>query len=102
MELTPPCDKPSNAFLLSRCRAVAGDGISQPCLAPNERMLDRSIGVSATKAGARYIVIDGMAIIQHGFVRATEDIDLLVDGGSIVPPRTSEEPRRLIAQLLRL
>lgn len=31
------------------------------------------------KAGARYIVIGGMAVIQHGFVRATEDIDLLVD-----------------------
>lgn len=29
--------------------------------------------------GARYIVIGGMAIIQAGFVRATEDIDLLVD-----------------------
>lgn len=27
---------------------------------------------------ARYIVIGGMAMIQHGFVRATEDIDLLV------------------------
>lgn len=26
-----------------------------------------------------YIVIGGMAVIQHGFVRATEDIDLLVD-----------------------
>lgn len=29
--------------------------------------------------GARYIVIGGMAIIQAGFVRATEDIDLLID-----------------------
>ena len=29
-------------------------------------------------AGARYVVVGGMAIIQHGFVRATEDIDLLV------------------------
>ena len=28
---------------------------------------------------ARYVVIGGMAIIQAGFVRATEDIDLLVD-----------------------
>lgn len=28
---------------------------------------------------ARYIVVGGMAIIQAGFVRATEDIDLLVD-----------------------
>ena len=30
-------------------------------------------------AGARYVVVGGMDIIQHGFVRATEDIDLLVD-----------------------
>jgi hypothetical protein len=29
--------------------------------------------------GAKYIVIGGFALIQHGFVRATEDIDLLVD-----------------------
>jgi len=29
--------------------------------------------------GAKYIVVGGMAVIQHGFVRATEDIDLLVD-----------------------
>jgi Nucleotidyl transferase of unknown function (DUF2204) len=31
------------------------------------------------EAGARYVVIGGMAVIQAGFVRATEDIDLLVD-----------------------
>lgn len=31
---------------------------------------------------ARYIVIGGMAIIQAGFVRATEDIDLLIDTSS--------------------
>ena len=29
--------------------------------------------------GAKYIVIGGMAIIQAGFARTTEDIDLLVD-----------------------
>ncbi len=29
-------------------------------------------------AGARYLVIGGMAVIHAGFVRATEDIDLLV------------------------
>ena|SRR5436190_9952105 len=34
------------------------------------------------EAGAKYIVIGGMAIIQHGFVRATEDIDLLVDASA--------------------
>lgn len=26
-----------------------------------------------------YVVVGGMAVIQHGFVRATEDIDLLLD-----------------------
>ena len=30
-------------------------------------------------AGARYIVIGGMAMIEAGFIRATEDIDLLID-----------------------
>ena len=34
---------------------------------------------SLNREGARYVVIGGMAIIQAGFVRATEDIDLLVD-----------------------
>lgn len=29
---------------------------------------------------ARYIVVGGLAVIQRGFTRATEDIDLLVDG----------------------
>ena len=29
--------------------------------------------------GAKYIVIGGMAMIQAGFVRGTEDIDLLID-----------------------
>ena len=34
---------------------------------------------SLNREAARYVVIGGMAIIQAGFVRATEDIDLLVD-----------------------
>lgn len=34
---------------------------------------------SLNKAGARYIVIGGMAMVLHGFNRGTEDIDLLVD-----------------------
>lgn len=29
--------------------------------------------------GARYLVIGGMAMIQAGFVRATEDIDILIE-----------------------
>jgi hypothetical protein len=34
---------------------------------------------SLNDAGANYIVIGGMAMVQAGFVRATEDIDLLID-----------------------
>lgn len=34
---------------------------------------------SLNREGARYVVIGGMAVIQAGFVRATEDIDLLID-----------------------
>jgi hypothetical protein len=30
--------------------------------------------------GARYIVVGGFAVIHHGFLRATEDIDLLIEG----------------------
>ena len=29
---------------------------------------------------ARYLVLGGFAIIQHGMVSATEDIDILIDG----------------------
>ena len=29
--------------------------------------------------GALYLVVGGMAIIQHGYTRATEDVDLLVE-----------------------
>ncbi|MGA9116065.1 MAG: hypothetical protein WB626_04760 [Bacteroidota bacterium] len=32
--------------------------------------------------GAKYVVIGGMAMIQAGFVRGTEDIDLLIDGSA--------------------
>lgn len=28
--------------------------------------------------GAQYVVVGGMAIIQHGYTRATEDVDILV------------------------
>jgi collagenase-like PrtC family protease len=29
--------------------------------------------------GARYLVVGGLAMIQQGFLRATEDIDLLLE-----------------------
>jgi len=31
------------------------------------------------KANAKYIVIGGWAVIQHGFARTTSDIDILID-----------------------
>jgi len=34
---------------------------------------------SLNREATRYVVVGGMAMIQAGFVRATEDIDLLVD-----------------------
>jgi hypothetical protein len=45
--------------------------------------------------GANYIVIGGMAMNQHGFVRATEDIDLLVDA-------TADNLQKVKAALLQL
>lgn len=46
------------------------------------------ICAALNQAGARYIVIGGMAMVMHGFNRGTEDIDLLID-------RTPENPARL-------
>jgi hypothetical protein len=34
---------------------------------------------SLNEAGAKYIVIGGWAVIQHGFERTTSDVDLLVE-----------------------
>lgn len=34
---------------------------------------------SLNAADAKYVVIGGMAIIQHGFTRTTEDVDLLLE-----------------------
>ena len=45
--------------------------------------------------GARYLVIGGMAVIQAGFVRATADIDLLVDAAS-------ENQEKIRAALMQL
>jgi len=45
--------------------------------------------------GAKYIVIGGMAIIQAGFVRATEDIDLLVEA-------SQENQKRILEALMVL
>lgn len=52
-ELPNPGRLPTNTDLVALCRAL-------------------------NEAGARYVVIGGFAINYHGYIRATEDIDILV------------------------
>lgn len=47
-------------------------------------------------AGARFIVVGGMAMIHHGFVRATEDVDLLIDA----TPQNVERVKQALAAAL--
>jgi hypothetical protein len=47
------------------------------------------------REGARYVVIGGMAVIQAGFGRATNDIDLLIDAR----PDNQERVRRALMAL---
>jgi len=42
--------------------------------------------------GVRYLVIDGMACVLHGYVRATSDVDILIE-------RTLENARRSLDAL---
>ena len=35
---------------------------------------------SLNEQDAKYLIVGGFAVIEHGFTRTTEDIDLLVDG----------------------
>lgn len=45
---------------------------------PEENDLLR-LCASLNRQGVRYLVVGGMAVIHHGLVRATEDIDLLLE-----------------------
>ena len=54
MEADSPPRPPRETDLISLCKAL------------NEQ-------------GARYVVVGGMAVIHHGLLRATEDIDLLLE-----------------------
>lgn len=47
------------------------------------------------REGARYVVIGGMAVIQAGFGRATNDIDLLID----TSPDNQDRVRRALMAL---
>jgi len=52
-------------------------------------------GAAMVKAGARFVVVGGFAVIANRFVRATEDIDFLV-------PDDDENDRRILAALRSL
>lgn len=58
---------------------------------------------SLNEAGARYILIDGFAVVLHGYVRGTKDIDLLVDASkeniSRVKRALAQLPDNAIAEL---
>jgi len=58
------------------------DEYDDPPLESRPPVLEDLIGLCSqlNLLGARYVVVGGMAVIQAGFVRATEDIDLLIDG----------------------
>jgi hypothetical protein len=50
---------------------------------------------SLNREGACYVVLGGMAVIQAGFVRATNDIDLLID----TSPENQDRVRRALMAL---
>jgi hypothetical protein len=51
-----------------------------------------SVLVALTRAEVRYLVVGGVACVLNGYVRTTEDVDLLVDA-------EPENVRRLLAAL---
>ncbi len=51
--------------------------------------------------GAKYIVVGGMAVIQSGYLRATEDIDLLIDTSLDNEAKVYEALRSLPDQAVR-
>ena len=44
-----------------------------------ERRSIESIAKALNDAGARYLIVGGVAVVAHGFVRFTADLDLVLD-----------------------
>ena len=51
------------------------------------------ICAALNEAGASYLVVGGMAMIRHGHIRTTEDVDLLIDAS----PANVERVKRALA-----
>ncbi len=57
---------------------MEGRDLPEPARTPEENDLLTLCSELNTR-GANYIVVGGMAVIHHGYLRATEDIDLLIE-----------------------
>lgn len=57
---------------------MEGEGVPESSRTPEQTDL-LALCQALNAQQARYIVVDGMAVIQQGYLRATEDIDLLLD-----------------------
>lgn len=78
----------------SRSRRCGCAGRSIPPMRAPDPELDRAAG-ALVAAKAEFVVIGGFAVIANRFVRATEDIDVLV-------PDSAENDRRVLAALKEL
>jgi predicted nucleotidyltransferase len=56
------------------------------------RLIAAQVCAALNQTKARYLVIGGVACILHGYVRATEDVDILIE-------RTRENAQRVLAGL---
>jgi hypothetical protein len=54
---------------------------AEPSRPPEEGDLVRLCG-ALNSEGAKYLVVGGMAVLRLGFARATDDVDLLIDGSA--------------------
>ena len=68
------------------------EGASGPVAAPE--LMAARVCQALNVAGARYLVIGGIACILHGYVRATADVDLLIE-------RSPDNAERVLGGLAR-
>ncbi len=62
---------------------------------PEPKLIATQICQALNAAGAQYLVIGGIACILHGYVRATTDIDVLIE-------RSPDNAERVLAGLARV
>src|SRR5207245_2765408 len=59
------------------------------------RVIAAQVCAALNRSGAKYLVIDGVACILHGYARTTEDVDILIE-------RTEANAGRVLAALARV